>query len=213
MEFLAVDANGHLLSLLGAGARMSTSAQVDDVADRATGIYQADLSASDRISERGQWRDRLAGIDDDIRRMEQQLSSAAAKEAPPVTAAINEVLAIFRTSQSDCVHKPPDRFRPGAPVAIELALAKGRDSVSARLYYRHVNQAERYEFVEMLPHGSRFRGDIPAAYTESPYPLQYYFELRDASGKAWLYPGFMPHLENQPYFVIRQISSRDRLKS
>ena len=40
---LAVGANGHLLSLLGAGARMSTSAQVDDVADRATGTaFSAD---------------------------------------------------------------------------------------------------------------------------------------------------------------------------
>ena len=45
-------------------------------------------------------------------------------------------------------------------------------------------------------------------YTDSPYPLQYYFELRDARGHAWLYPGFRADLCNQPYFVVRQVPER-----
>ena len=50
----------------------------------------------------------------------------------------------------------------------------------------------------------RFRAEIPGQYTDSPYPMLYYFELRDAHGAAWIYPGFNADLANQPYFVVRQ---------
>jgi hypothetical protein len=43
-----------------------------------------------------------------------------------------------------------------------------------------------------------YRAVIPAAYTQSPFPLQYYFEL-DSSA---VYPGFNETLSNQPYFVV-----------
>jgi hypothetical protein len=42
---------------------------------------------------------------------------------------------------------------------------------------------------------------IPAAYTDSPYPLQYYFELH-AADAATLHPAFNPTLSNQPYYSI-----------
>ena len=50
----------------------------------------------------------------------------------------------------------------------------------------------------------RYRATIPAGYTDSPYPLEYYFELKQGSESAWLYPGFTPELTNQPYFVVRR---------
>ena len=42
---------------------------------------------------------------------------------------------------------------------------------------------------------------IPAAYTDSPYPLQYYFELHTATA-ATLHPAFNPTLSNQPYYAV-----------
>ena len=42
---------------------------------------------------------------------------------------------------------------------------------------------------------------IPAAYTNSPYPLQYYFELHTATA-ATLYPAFNATLSDQPYYAI-----------
>jgi hypothetical protein len=72
------------------------------------------------------------------------------------------------------------------------------------MYYRHVNQAERFESVEMPLQGGAYRASIPAAYTDSPYPLQYYFEVKEFAGKAWLYPGFAADLANQPYYVVRR---------
>jgi len=73
-----------------------------------------------------------------------------------------------------------------------------------RAYYRHVNQAERYVAVEMEMKDGVYRAAIPGSYTNSPYPLEYYFELRQGTGSAWLYPGFAEELANQPYFVVRR---------
>lgn len=52
--------------------------------------------------------------------------------------------------------------------------------------------------------GNRGTATIPGEYTNSPYPLEYYFELHNGAGQVWLYPGFDATLANQPYFVVRQ---------
>jgi hypothetical protein len=72
------------------------------------------------------------------------------------------------------------------------------------MYYRHVTHEERYQAADMEALGNRYRATIPAAYTGSPYPLQYYFELKADPATAWLYPGFSAGLANQPYFVVRR---------
>ena len=74
-----------------------------------------------------------------------------------------------------------------------------------RLCYRHVNQAERWETAEMAGRGSVYGASIPAAYTDSPYPLQYYFVVRGAGARAWLHPGLGADLTHQPYYVLRRI--------
>ena len=50
----------------------------------------------------------------------------------------------------------------------------------------------------------RFLAMTGAAAADSPYPMLYYFELRDARDAAWIYPGFNADLANQPYSVVRQ---------
>src|SRR5262249_23768364 len=101
-----------------------------------------------------------------------------------------------------CHHTPPARFRPGEPLVLELSMEKAPASV--RLFYRHVNHAERYQSNEMQASDNRYRAAISAAYTNSPYPLEYYFEVRERAGTASLYPGFSPALNNQPYYVVRR---------
>jgi hypothetical protein len=88
------------------------------------------------------------------------------------------------------------------PVNLELSLENEAGSV--RLFYRHVNQAERYNAVVMQAHEKQFRATIPAAYTNSPYPLEYYFEVKETPERAWLYPGFSVGRTNQPYFLVRE---------
>jgi hypothetical protein len=71
------------------------------------------------------------------------------------------------------------------------------------LHYRHVDQAEAWEAVATSAAGAGFRGVIPAGYTDSPFPLQYYFEGTGPDG-AWLYPGLGPELTGQPYYTVRR---------
>jgi hypothetical protein len=105
-------------------------------------------------------------------------------------------------------HIPPTMFQPGQPLTIEIGVRLsegGRPSVL--LHYRHLNQAEAYEVVEMESDDGRFRATVPAAYTDSKYPLLYFFEIRSGSLVAWLYPGLRDDLANRPYFVVRQASA------
>jgi hypothetical protein len=164
--------------------------------------YTADLSVSDRFDERGQWNDRLALIDTDIAEMEQGLGAAIEIDDERVSAAVAEALGRPKRVIVNCRHTPPPRFRRKETLPVQITVfGKAR---SVRLYYRHVNQAERFESVDMEPQSSTFRATIRGVYTDSPYPLQYYFEVRESAGRAGLYPGFAPDLANQPYFVVRR---------
>lgn len=162
-------------------------------------VYASDLSVSDRFDERGQWRDRLADIDADISALNQKLPSAQStlKTAP----VIDEVLQPNSRATLHCRHDAPAPFRQGHPIPVTIEA----DGIgTATLHYRRVNQAERFQTLVMESERNHFRAQIPAAYTQSPYPLQYYFELRSSPRSVFLYPGFAPDLTNQPYFLIRQ---------
>ena len=148
---------------------------------------------------RGHWLDRLPAIDADIAEMSKRLEKA--KSGAAQTAAIKEALGRPWRISLSCRHTPAEKFRPGQPLRIELAVEK---PVTVRLYYRHVNQAERWESVEMQAQAGRYRATLVGSYTDSNYPLQYYFELKQGPDIACLYPGFVADLTNQPYFVVRR---------
>jgi hypothetical protein len=104
-----------------------------------------------------------------------------------------------------CEHTPPDELRRGEPLALEVAVRRAdgaQTTVAVRLHYRHVNHAEIYRVAGMQLRDGRYQAIIPGEYTDSPYPLQYFLELRDARGRAWLHPGFAADLSNQPYYVL-----------
>ncbi|MGD0498411.1 MAG: twin-arginine translocation signal domain-containing protein [Bryobacteraceae bacterium] len=174
------------------------------VADRAKGVYQANLAVSKETWQRGSWLDSLPAMDRDIALIEQRLASATVAADPRVAAAIAEALGRPRRESAVCRHRPPAGFQPGKPVALAITVEQGRKLASLRLYYRHVNQAERYETAEMELSAGAYHASIPAPYTDSPYPLQYYFELQEAPDKAWFYPGFAPDLANLPYFELHR---------
>ncbi len=168
------------------------------IVDRSKGVYVPDIAVGELAWLRGNWSDRLPAIDDDIAQMEQKVESAKVVDDPKIRAAVKAALSRDKRQIPACRHQPAATFRPGAELAIGIAPPKG---MQARLYYRHVNQAERFQSAEMTPNGGELRAAIPAAYTETVFPLQYYFELRNGADKAWLYPGFAA---GQPYFVVRR---------
>jgi hypothetical protein len=176
------------------------------LAERARNVYQPDITIGEETHLRGHWLDRLPAIDGDIADMSARLDQVKGGEARQerVIAAVREVLGRPQRAFISCRHVPPAKFHPGQPLELELAPARP-DGVSVRLYYRHVNHAERFVAVPMQERNARFEASIPAAYTDSPYPLQYYFELTEGPEKACLYPGFSADFANQPYFTIRRI--------
>ena len=92
-------------------------------------------------------------------------------------------------------------FQPGKSVALALEI-QGAAPASAVLRYRQVNQAERWKSVSMEREGRSFQAAIPSTYTQSPYALEYYFEVRKDASSASFYPGFNEVFANQPYFVL-----------
>jgi hypothetical protein len=170
------------------------------MAESARGVYVSDLTVGELPWLRGHWLDRLPAIDSDIADMAAKLESAAVvPQKGPVKAAIAVALGRPSRGAVNCSHKPV-AFRRAVALPIELTLA---DALSVRLWYRHLDQAERFEVADLARQGSVHRAAIPPAYTDSPFPLQYYFEIRQGPEQVWLYPGFDANRSNQPYFVVR----------
>jgi hypothetical protein len=167
-------------------------------------VYVKDLTFGRDRYLRGHWADRL----DAMRADRAEMQKARPAVIPPTSigdgtgpaAALLAAMSAKPAPPPPCRHSPVTSFRRGAPLAIELG-AEGLAGV--RLRYRHVNQAEEYRTLEMSSEGGRYRAAVPGEYTDSRYPLVYFFELRDAGGQAWLYPGLGADLAGQPYFIVR----------
>ena len=177
------------------------------MATRAKAVYKPDIAYGSVPGRRGHWMDRIPTIDKDLAVMREKAKSATTgKEG------IGELLAILdgkpQRSAIGCTHTAPSSFTPGNSLALTMQLHDpSGETIAIQLFYRHVNQAERWQSAAMERKGSSYIASIPGAYTDLPYPLQYYFELKSAPDRAWLHPGFPPDLAGQPYYVVRE--SRD----
>lgn len=177
------------------------------MADRAKGVYVSDVSYGDVPMRRGHWSDRLSGIDTDLAAMEQKVQSAtpANNSSSQTGKAIAAATGRPNRPSSSCTHTPPDSFSPGQPLNLRLRSAgskQGAAPTAVRLYYRHVNQGERWRSENMQSENGSYSAAIPGDYTQSPYPLEYYFAFEKEGKSAWLYPAFNATLSNQPYFVV-----------
>ncbi|MGE5812637.1 MAG: hypothetical protein ACM339_14100 [Ignavibacteria bacterium] len=178
-----------------------------ELANHARDIYKPDITIGELDVIRGHWLDRLPAIDEDIELMIKKLEQTQPNtitQQENVKSAIREALRRPERPSADCHHIQPEYFKAGEPLDFEISVEKNIRSVW--LYYRHVNHAQRYIKVEMQLMGNNFRATIPADYTGSMYPIQYYFELKEEPGKALFFPGFIKNLTNQPYFVVRMTS-------
>jgi hypothetical protein len=175
-------------------------------AEETKGVYLADIAFGPLPHQRGHWIDRLPAIEADIAAMERALQSASPgpPESAQVRAAIEEVLGPPQRLGRTCRHTPPASFIRGVSLELRLAVAAPVSPTTVHVHYRHVNQAERYVVAEMRLRGGDYRATVPGAYTDSRFPLQYYFEVREGPDRAWLYPGFTQGLTSTPYCVVRQ---------
>ena len=184
------------------------------MAKQAQAVYSADISYGSTPFRRGHWADRLAAIDADLKaliafdilRYQEVLGTLSndpsssrkhpqtTKTAPPrssIKPAARPVIAVTHTS--------PESFHPGGDLPLSVSMPP--NVTSAILWYRHVNHGERWLSTPMDEHPGTYTAAIPATYTASPFPLQYYFELHTLTA-ATLHPAFNPTLSNQPYFAV-----------
>ena len=175
-----------------------------ELANTAKNIYKPDITIGELDVIRGHWLDRLPAIDEDIvfmRKILEQTQDIKISQKKNIQLAIQEAMGRPKRNSAVCHHKQPEYFKAGQSLDIEISIEKAIESV--QLYYRHVNQAERFKTAEMLRMGKSYRATIPADYTGTLYPLQYYFELREKPDNAWLFPGLNAALTQQPYYIIR----------
>jgi hypothetical protein len=171
-------------------------------AEPAKDIYRSNITVGELPQLHGHWLDRLQGIDQDIALVAARLIGSKQSSADRVINVIRKVLDPPQRQSLKCRHTPPASFSPGQALAIELTFEEPITAV--KFYYRHVNQAQRFTFTTMTVDVQRYRAEIPAAYTDPFYPLEYYFEVTKPDGVVQLYPGFSKDWTNQPYFVVRK---------
>jgi hypothetical protein len=172
--------------------------------------YGPDMTYGLEKQLRGHWKDRMTAIDADLADMEargrqERPTDQRANFGPELTRKLIEVvMSPPARPEFSVAHAGPASFKPGQEVPISLTFQNAGSGV-AQMFYRHVNQAEPWQSTRMTMDGATARGAIPADYTNSPFPLQYYFDLRKSvESMPALYPGLGLSLMSQPYFVVRQ---------
>jgi hypothetical protein len=192
-----------------------------DLAQTAKGVYRDDVTYGPEYFQHGHWQDRLAAMDEDLADQEKLRAQPPSGIVAKVDwEKVKMAVLVASTGQlswkaSDHtypplngLHTPPASFKRGDAVPLSIqapASSSFASATSIQLRYRRLNQAEVWQEVSMEKTADAFTATIPAAYTDSDYPLQYHFRLRLASGRAELRPGLETRYNGQPYFVIRQV--------
>jgi hypothetical protein len=155
---------------------------------------------------RGHWGDRLSAIDRDIAAVTDRVVAVGRPDtsSQDTRHAIVEAAGRPERPLAACSHEPPASFEAGVPLTLAITALVPDEVSSIRLRFRHVDQAERWTRVEMQGDGGTFTVAIPADYTQSDFPLEYFFELVGKSGTARLEPAFNATLSNQPYYTVMQ---------
>jgi hypothetical protein len=168
------------------------------MAERADKIYTADVSYGDIAIRRGHWAGRVSAVDQDLAALEKHFDEKPVQRSSAGKAIELATKASPRPAVA-AEHSVPEAFHPGGDLSLTIATpAIVSESI---LWYRHVNHGERWSSVPMQKAGYTYSAFIPGSYTNSPYPLQYYFELHTADA-ATLHPPFNPTLSNQPYYAL-----------
>jgi hypothetical protein len=168
-----------------------------NMAERAEKIYAKDISYGDIPIRRGYWAGRTPEIDEDLIALEKYFGDKPIQQS--AGQAIQQATKVSQRPVVAAEHTIPETFHPGSD--LHLAITTPSVVTGSILWYRHVNHGERWLSVSMQKTGNAYRASVPSGYTNSPYPLQYYFEL-SMTDAAILHPPFNPTLSNQPYYAI-----------
>ncbi len=160
--------------------------------------YQPDLPFGRMPYQRGHWIDRLPAIEEDVAAL---ASHADAADCLAHADRSGRFPGPAGRIEPEVGHVPPVAFTKGDPLRLSFT-APAEPGLTVRLHYRHVDQSTSWLVATTVAEGNRFSLDLPAEFTDSPYSIQYFLEVRSPAGSG-LHPALDPvHLSNQPYFVV-----------
>ena len=174
-----------------------------DAVDHSRELYQDDLTFGPGPHLRGSWQNRL----DDIEREVKELATFALREWPEPdhdAAAAERAMARLAAAPppraSAATLSAPETYTRGQPVEVTLS---GAGDGEALLFFRPVNQAQRWSSMPMEKKSGRLTATIPAEAVDGEFHLQCYAVL-PGEASAVILPGFNDTLSRQPYLLIRQ---------
>jgi hypothetical protein len=165
-------------------------------------VYLPDITYGNGRHMRRHWAERLADIDTDITGIGAGAAQRSSSSYAPsdIETAIKKVLEPVANSPR-LIHTPPAKARAGEALSLSLGASPESGIDSARLWYRHLNQGDRWQVIDMKAGQREFGAAIPAAYVTGAFPLQYYFEVR-AKQLAAMCPGFGKNFTGTPYYLV-----------
>ena len=168
-------------------------------------IYLPDLTYGPQSWLRGRWDDRLPAIDEDIYEMKKILNSKKNQNKFQNISVIKNLKKMegWKNFQKiEIFHISPKNFIQNKKILLTCS-TKFKKNLFGYLHYRHVNQSIKWKKIKLNKEVKNFTANIPAAYTKTSFPIQYYFEFIDNKISS-LSPGFAKDLSNQPYYLLRQ---------
>lgn len=184
---------------LASAARHATDAAAayGEILEIVDGVYADDLGFGLRRPQHGHWRDRLATIDDDAR----ALAELARRSIPDGDAVASAPEPAVTTPPPPIEFDVAAALHPGADLPVRIVCRE--PGVRVSLHYRHLNHGEDFVETEMTESAGAFVATIPAAYTDSSFPVVLFATVRAADGdRAWVVPGLYDSLGGRPYVLV-----------
>jgi hypothetical protein len=135
------------------------------------------------------WKDEMKALDIEFARLLSERKSATARaDAKPVRIPDRE--ANPRVPVVTVIDPTPAPAEPGKDLIVRAKVTAPAGVKWIRLRYRHVNQKEDYQTVEMTPDAQTglYAANIPAAFIDPHWDLMYYVEVVDRQGNGQIYP-------------------------
>ena len=144
-----------------------------EIADVSRNVYMTDVTIGELPQLRGHWADRLPAIDRDIAAMEEKTSHTPERQVSNIKPLILAVIGHPNRKAITAHHTQSASFHPGQSMEIELSVEKSPQTV--RMYYRHVNQGERWQSAPMQANGNKLPGLHPRRLHRLPLPAPILF--------------------------------------
>ncbi len=180
---------------------MQTAAQVwKELVKYTAGKYNDKMVLMGR--DPSSWVDRLAEIEDDLKKLKSMLERERAKKAASHMDHVQQD-AIFHLADG-WTADVPDAHPAGKDLPVTIRTKEKLKGQDIRLYYRRADLTEgKFKMAELAKTKSGYRGKISGDYIEYGRDLLVYFAARNQTGNTVIFPGLYHPEQPSPYYIIR----------